>query len=74
MKKVITYKILKDFLLGFYKYETVKQILRPNFRLQPRYEIMKNAWAELGVPFEAWENIRAWLSEQEAKQTKKVKK
>lgn len=67
------YAAIKLVLLRFYALDTVKQILRLNPRMKPNYEVMTACFYEAGVPYEAWKNIRLWLSEQEAK-TKKAKK
>ena len=67
------YTAIKLVLLRFYMFDTVKQILRLNPRMKPNYEAMTACFYEVGVPYEAWKNIRLWLSEQEAK-TKRAKK
>lgn len=67
------YAAIKLVLLRFYALDTVKQILRLNPRMKPNYEVMTACFYEAGVPYEAWKNIRLWLSEQEAK-TKKAKR
>nr|DAR92961.1 MAG TPA: hypothetical protein [Caudoviricetes sp.] len=65
------YAAIKLVLLRFYALDTVKQILRLNPRMKPNYEVMTACFYEAGVPYEAWKNIRLWLSEQEAKKAKK---
>ncbi len=76
MKRNIIYTKLKKILLKYYSESWAKHLLATNSKKKPSDSMKELIEKNDGIPFEAWKNIRAWLSEQEAKQTdqKKAKK
>lgn len=70
----MNYKKLKEILLKHYTLDSVKHLLAIKKPSKPSYKKAEILQDEHGIPIEAWRNIRAWLSEQEAKQPKKAKK
>lgn len=72
----MNYKTLKKILLQYLKIDRVKRLLAKGNKgkHKPSGTLMIVLEKKHGVPAVAWEDIRLWLSEQEAKQLKKAKK
>ena len=78
---IMNYKKLKNILLTYYELNTVKHLLASGIRSKkankkrnkPSYNKALVMEKEHGVPMSAWENIREWLAEQEAKEQQKLK-
>lgn len=66
----MNYKTLKNILLQYLKIDRVKRLLAKGNKgkHKPSGTLMIVLEKNHGVPAVAWENIRAWLSEQEAKE------
>lgn len=71
----MNYKKLKNILLKYLKIDRVKRLLAKSNKgkHKPRNTLMIILEKEHGIPAVAWEDIRLWLSQQEAK-AKKPKK
>lgn len=56
----MNYKEFKKILLEYYAKDSIKHILAGSLK-KPSYEVMLKLSKEHGIPFEAWQDIRAWL-------------
>ena len=70
----MNYKELKEILLKYYVLDSVKHLLAIKKPSKPSYKKAEILEEKHGIPIAAWKNIRLWLSEQEAKESKKENK
>ena len=54
------YKEFRKRLVEYYGRDRIKDILAGSLK-KPSYEVMLKLSKEHGIPFEAWQDIRAWL-------------
>ncbi|WP_058893534.1 hypothetical protein [Campylobacter iguaniorum] len=70
----MNYKKLKQILLEHYTLDSAKHMLKLKNPNKPSYKMAEILYLRHKIPFEAWLDIRGWISEQEAKEELKQEK
>lgn len=70
----MNYLELKNILLKRISLSRVKHILKPSAKGRPSLKVILWLESEYKVPAKAWQDIRAWLKEQEKKELAKAEK